>query len=396
MALTVLVYQRTDSPLLSAADLRHQPPAVAARRAAAVDAGRPAPPAPGAHRHRRRAGRCWSRSWRSPACRCRCCSACCSSSRCARHRSSPPARRSWPTCSTGDRYAVATSLTNVTLQLAQVVGFLLAGALVAVFDPVGGPAARRGDVRGLGAAGSPRRPAAPSGAGRRGGERRRSLLAGRRRRAAVHPPARRGCSRSSACSGSARCSPTPRRASPRRWSTELGQGDDGASASCWPPTRSASTVGGLVLARLVPRHRREALVSRLVVLSLVPSLLGRPGRPCSPGPARLPFAVVVGLLFVVRARRRLAHPAERLLRAGGAAAPTAAARSASRSAGSTACRGSARSAAGPRRRGPAAQRRGRPLRRGRPARRRPAAGRLPADAGLRGSDRPAAAGSSTA
>ena len=35
----------------------------------------------------------------------------------------------------GDRYAVATSLTNITLQLAQVVGFLAAGALVAVLDP---------------------------------------------------------------------------------------------------------------------------------------------------------------------------------------------------------------------------------------------------------------------
>ena len=35
----------------------------------------------------------------------------------------------------GDRYAVATSLTNITLQLAQVVGFLAAGALVAVLSP---------------------------------------------------------------------------------------------------------------------------------------------------------------------------------------------------------------------------------------------------------------------
>src|SRR3712207_9570922 len=34
----------------------------------------------------------------------------------------------------GDRYAVATSLTTVTLQVAQVVGFLIGGALVAV-DP---------------------------------------------------------------------------------------------------------------------------------------------------------------------------------------------------------------------------------------------------------------------
>ena len=35
----------------------------------------------------------------------------------------------------GDRYAVATSLTNITLQLAQVVGFLAAGALVTVLSP---------------------------------------------------------------------------------------------------------------------------------------------------------------------------------------------------------------------------------------------------------------------
>src|SRR5687768_11001591 len=35
----------------------------------------------------------------------------------------------------GDRYAVATSLTNITLQLAQVIGFVVAGALVAVLNP---------------------------------------------------------------------------------------------------------------------------------------------------------------------------------------------------------------------------------------------------------------------
>jgi MFS family permease len=35
----------------------------------------------------------------------------------------------------GERYIVASSLSNVTLQLAQVVGFVAAGALVAVFDP---------------------------------------------------------------------------------------------------------------------------------------------------------------------------------------------------------------------------------------------------------------------
>ena len=35
----------------------------------------------------------------------------------------------------GDQYAVATSLSNISLQLAQVIGFLAAGALVAVFNP---------------------------------------------------------------------------------------------------------------------------------------------------------------------------------------------------------------------------------------------------------------------
>src|SRR5215213_8729994 len=35
----------------------------------------------------------------------------------------------------GDRYALASSLSNITLQLAQVVGFLAGGALVAVLNP---------------------------------------------------------------------------------------------------------------------------------------------------------------------------------------------------------------------------------------------------------------------
>src|ERR687889_295098 len=35
----------------------------------------------------------------------------------------------------GDRYAVANSLTNISLQLAQVIGFLMAGALVAALNP---------------------------------------------------------------------------------------------------------------------------------------------------------------------------------------------------------------------------------------------------------------------
>ena len=49
----------------------------------------------------------------------------------------------------GDRYAVATSLTNITLQLAQVVGFLAAGALVAVLSPSAALLIDARDVRGV-------------------------------------------------------------------------------------------------------------------------------------------------------------------------------------------------------------------------------------------------------
>jgi hypothetical protein len=57
------------------------------------------------------------------------------------------------------------------------------------------------------------------------------------------------------------------------------------------------TIGGLIIARLVPPDRRERLVVPLVVLSLVPiSVAGLVGLTTDAGP--LPFAAVVGMLFV--------------------------------------------------------------------------------------------------
>jgi hypothetical protein len=57
------------------------------------------------------------------------------------------------------------------------------------------------------------------------------------------------------------------------------------------------TVGGLVVARLVRPDRREALVPFLVLLSLVPLVLAGVLANLS-GPGGLPFALVVGLMFV--------------------------------------------------------------------------------------------------
>jgi MFS family permease len=57
------------------------------------------------------------------------------------------------------------------------------------------------------------------------------------------------------------------------------------------------TIGGLVIARLVPPHRRERLVVPLVVLSLVPILAAGIVAVVT-GPGALPFAAVVALLFV--------------------------------------------------------------------------------------------------
>ena len=209
-------------PAAVRAHLRHRPPAVAARRAAALDAGRPPAPAPGAHRDRRRPGGAPRASWRSPACRCRSCSALLFLvSLCA-----PPFESARSALMAdvldGDRYAVATSLTNITLQLAQVVGFLAAGALVAVCSP---SAALLIDAATF--AVSARLAVGPACSAVRPRDARRATArarCGRTPRTGCGSSAgRRACWRSSACSGWPRCSPTPSEGVAAPLVDELGQ-----------------------------------------------------------------------------------------------------------------------------------------------------------------------------
>ena len=194
----------------------------------------------------------------------------------------------------GDTYAVATSLTNITLQLAQVFGFLAAGALVAVLDP---SAALLIDAATFAisalwlSTGLKRRPAPMSEAG--SGP--RSLwqdtvdglqLIGRSPRllaiigvlwlATMFAYASEGV------------------AAPLV--EELGKGTT-AIGVLLAANPLGVTIGGLVVARLVPPDRRERLVAPLVLLSLAPVLAGGLVAVLA-GPGTMPFVLVVGLLFV--------------------------------------------------------------------------------------------------
>lgn len=194
----------------------------------------------------------------------------------------------------GDRYAVANSLTNITLQLAQVVGFLAAGALVAVFSP---PAALLIDgvtfavsaiwlARGL-----QRRPAPRSAADHEP----RSVwqdigdglgfIARSPRLLAIMGVLWVATLFTTASEGVA--APLVEQLGHR--TTAIG-----ALLAAHP---LGVTIGGLVIARLVAPDRRERLIGPLVVLSLAPVLaaglvavLARPGE--------LAFAAVLVLLFV--------------------------------------------------------------------------------------------------
>ena len=194
----------------------------------------------------------------------------------------------------GDRYAVATSLTNITLQLAQVVGFLAAGALVAVFSPsaallIDGATflvsaawlARR----------LQRRPAPLAEAG----EGQRSLwqdtgdglrLVGRSPRLlAIMGVLWIGTLFAYASEGVA--APLVE---------ELGHRTT-AIGILLAANPLGVTIGGLVVARLVAPDRRERLVVPLVVLSLAPILAaGLVAVLAEPGV--LAFGLVVALLFV--------------------------------------------------------------------------------------------------
>jgi MFS family permease len=195
----------------------------------------------------------------------------------------------------GDRYAVATSLTNITLQLAQVVGFLAAGAIVAVLNP---SAALLIDAATFAvsavwlASGLKRRPAPTT----EDDEGPRSLwqdtiggllLIGRSPRllaiiavlwvATLFAYASEGV------------------AAPLV--EELGRGSTASIGILLAANPLGVTIGGLIIARLVAPDRRERLVVPLVVLSLAPILAAGIVAVVA-GPGALPFAAVVGLLFV--------------------------------------------------------------------------------------------------
>ncbi|MGY1803794.1 MFS transporter [Blastococcus sp. SYSU D00922] len=193
----------------------------------------------------------------------------------------------------GDRYAVATSLTNITLQLAQVVGFLAAGALVTVLSPSGALLIDAGTfvVSALWLwAGLKRRPA-PAG-----DEGPRSVL----RDTGAGLRLIRRSSRLIAIMGVLWVATLFTYASEGVAAPlvhELGSDATAAIGVLLSANPLGVTVGGLVIARLVAPERRERLVVPLVVLSLAPLLVAG-GVAVVAGPGTLPFAVVVGLLFV--------------------------------------------------------------------------------------------------
>jgi MFS family permease len=194
----------------------------------------------------------------------------------------------------GDRYAVATSLTGISLQLAQVIGFLLAGALVAALDPSAALLlnAVTFAVSALWlSAGLQRRPAPVT----EGGETSRGVL----RDAAEGFRLIRRTPRLLAIIGVLWIGTLFAYASEGIATPlveQLGQGT--AAVGVLLATNPLGvTLGGLVVARLVPPDRREGLVPALVVLSLAPLVVaGLVGTLAGPG--AVPFGVVVALLFV--------------------------------------------------------------------------------------------------
>jgi MFS family permease len=194
----------------------------------------------------------------------------------------------------GDRYAVASSLTNITLQLAQVLGFVVAGALVAVLSP---SAALLIDAATFAVsalwlwAGLKPRPAPTSASG---GARRTlwqdtgdglRLIRRSPRLLAIVGVLWVATLFAYAAEGVA-----------APWVDEFGKGATGLGVLL-AANPLGVTIGGLVIARLVRPDRRERLVVPLVVLSLVPVLLaGAVGLVLGPG--TVPFSLTVGLLFV--------------------------------------------------------------------------------------------------
>jgi MFS family permease len=194
----------------------------------------------------------------------------------------------------GDQYAVATSLGNISLQLAQVVGFVAAGALVAVFNP---STALLVDAATFAIsavwlwARLKRRPAPLSEAG----EGPRSLwqdavdglqFIGRTPRLlAIVAVLWLGTMFAFASEGVA-----------APLADELGQPTT-AVGILLAANPLGATIGGLVIARLIPPDRRDGLVPPLVVLTLLPVLVAGLVALLA-GPGAVPFAVLIGLMFL--------------------------------------------------------------------------------------------------
>jgi MFS family permease len=193
----------------------------------------------------------------------------------------------------GDRYAVGNSLTNVSLQLAQVIGFLLAGVLVATLDPSAALLLNAATfaVSALWlAAGLRRRPAPGSEAGASGGVVRDAAAGFRLIRRSPRLLAIIGV----LWIGTMFAYASEGIAVPLVEELGLGTSAVGILLAANP---LGVTIGGLVVARLVPPLRRDALVPHLVVLSLLPLVVaGLVGGLAAPGLDA--FAVVVGMLFL--------------------------------------------------------------------------------------------------
>ena len=198
----------------------------------------------------------------------------------------------------GDRYAVATSLTTVTLQVAQVVGFLVGGALVALHPSLAlGIDAATFAVSALWlSARLERRPAPAPAAGGvslwRDTAAGLRFIRGTRRMLAIMAVLWIGALFANAWEGIA-----------APLATELDRGSMviGVLLAANP---AGVVVGGLLLGRLVPPRRRERLVVPLVVLSLVPLLVGglvvgAAGPPSFPALLALLFVSGLGAAWLV-------------------------------------------------------------------------------------------------
>jgi MFS family permease len=192
----------------------------------------------------------------------------------------------------GDRYALANSMTNVGLQVAQVVGFVAAGALVTVLDPSGALLidAATFIVSAIWLAyGLQRRPAPTSD-----GERQSLLRDALEGFAFIQRSPRLLAIIAVLWLGTAFVYAPEGIAAPLV--AELGLGATGVGILL-AANPLGVTIGGLVVARLIAPRRREQLIPALVVLSLVPMVLaGLTAGLAEPGV--LTFTVVVALLFV--------------------------------------------------------------------------------------------------